>query len=328
MATTDTPGDASFTGRRAYDLNRGTLLAAAAGVCVAQVALAIPAVLNGLFQQDLGTTSSQLTWISDAFLVPVTLLELTFGVLGDLFGRKRLLVIGSLLLMTGQIMGVLTPGAGSSTGLRVVVLWSGQIVAGLGAAAIFPTTLAMVAAGTHTARDRARGISIWAAALSSGGFISPVLGGWLARLRLGRATSSPVGAGPSCSWPSLPWSARSITIIWARDSAAPEGRSLDWPGQVTIAVVPVRAAVRRHPGADERLGQRAGDRRIRPRAGVPGPVHPGGATVERAVAAAGPVRQPGVRHRVGRHRPRHVRVSSVRRTRPASVSRRSRASRH
>src|SRR5882762_4295005 len=115
-------------------LTRGTLVAAALAVCIAQVALAIPAVLNGLFQQDLGPSSSQLTWISDAFLVPVTLLELTFGVLGDLFGRKRLLVIGSLLLAVGELIGVLTPGAGTSTGLRVFVLWSGQIIAGLGAA--------------------------------------------------------------------------------------------------------------------------------------------------------------------------------------------------
>ena len=56
-------------------LTTGTLVAAALAVCVAQVALAIPAVLNGLFQQDLGTSSAQLTWISDAFLVPVTLLS-------------------------------------------------------------------------------------------------------------------------------------------------------------------------------------------------------------------------------------------------------------
>jgi len=216
-------------------LSRGTLLAAAIAVCVAQVALAIPAVLNGLFQQDLGTSSAQLTWISDAFLVPVTLLELTFGVLGDLFGRKRLLIIGSLLLVVGQTISVLTPGAGAATGTRVLVLWSGQIVSGVGAAAIFPTTLAMVAAGTHTARDRSRGISIWAAALSSGGFVSPVLGGWLARYAF--------GSDPYASWrwafiAVLVLAAIStvVSIVWARDSSAPAGRSLDWPGQITIAI--------------------------------------------------------------------------------------------
>ena len=216
-------------------LTRGTLAAAALAVCVAQVALAIPAVLNGLFQTDLGTSSAQLTWISDAFLVPVTLLELTFGVLGDLFGRKRLVVLGTLLLVVGQTVSVLTPGSGSATGTRVLVLWAGQIVSGVGAAAIFPTTLAMVAAGTHTARARSRGISVWAAALASGGFVSPVLGGWLARYRF--------GADPNATWR---WAfvavivlaaiSTVVSIIWARDSSAPAGRSLDWPGQVTIAV--------------------------------------------------------------------------------------------
>src|ERR1051326_9013281 len=132
MATLDTTPDEQAPAERGPDLTRGTLVAAAIAVCVAQVALAIPAVLNGLFQQDLGTTATQLTWISDAFLVPVTLLELTFGVLGDLFGRKRLLVIGLLVLVLGQTISVLTPGSGSSTGTRVLILWSGQIISGLG----------------------------------------------------------------------------------------------------------------------------------------------------------------------------------------------------
>jgi len=218
-----------------HRLSRGTLVAACLAVCVAQVALAIPAVLNGLFQQDLGTTATQLTWISDAFLVPVALLELTFGVLGDLFGRKRLLVGGTVLLIVGQLISFLTPGAAHSTGTRVFVLFAGQIISGLGAAAIFPTTLAMVAAGTHTVRDRSRDISIWAAALASGGFVSPVLGGWLARYHF--------GSDPYASWR---WAflavlvlaaiATAVSIVAAKTSHAPEGRSLDWPGQITIAL--------------------------------------------------------------------------------------------
>ena len=135
-----------------YILRPGTLASAAVAVCLAQVALAIPAVLNGMFTTDLGPTSSQLTWITDAFLVPVCLLELTFGVLGDLFGRKRLLISGAVVLAVGEAIAVATPGAGSSTSTRVLVLWIGQIIAGVGAAALFPTSLAMIAAGTHTAR--------------------------------------------------------------------------------------------------------------------------------------------------------------------------------
>lgn len=216
-------------------LTAGTLVAAALAVLVAQVALAIPAVLNGLFQQDLGTSSSQLTWISDAFLVPVTLLELSFGVLGDLFGRKRLLILGAATMIVGEVISVLTPGAGTSTGSRVLVLWIGQAFSGIGAAAMFPTSLAMIAAGTHTARERGRAIALWAAALSTGGFLSPVLGGIMAKVSF--------GSDPNASWR---WAfivvaalaAVSLVVSWrlAENSSAPEGRSLDWPGQFTIAI--------------------------------------------------------------------------------------------
>jgi len=234
MAELDTPR-AGTAGTAAGELTTGTLIAAAVAVCLAQVALAIPAVLNGLFQTDLGPTSSQLTWISDAFLVPVCLLELTFGVLGDLFGRKRLLVGGALILAVGAAVAVLTPGAGSSTGTRVLVLWIGQIIAGIGAAALFPTSLAMVAAGTHTARHRARSIAIWAAALSFGGAISSVVGGLVSKLHF--------GSDPDAGWR---WAfvvvlilavfSAALSIVTARNSSAPAGRSLDLPGQITIAV--------------------------------------------------------------------------------------------
>jgi MFS family permease len=233
MTTLDTRDDS--TAARRPPLTRGTLIAAALGVLVGQLALAIPAVLNGLFQEDLLPSSSQLTWISDAFLVPVTLLELSFGVLGDLFGRKRLLVGGALLLAIGEAVAIFTPGSGSSTDARVAVLWTGQIIAGLGAAALFPTTLAMVAAGTHTARERARGISIWAAALSTGGFVSPVLGGILADKKWGSQENG------GWRWAFLAVLVLAVisaivSVVAAQNSSAPEGRSLDWPGQITIAI--------------------------------------------------------------------------------------------
>src|SRR3954471_18653400 len=215
-------------------LTTGTRVATALAVCVAQVGLAIPAVLNGVFQQDLHTNSSQLTWISDAFLVPVALLELTWGVLGDLFGRKRLLIGGSLLMALGELISVLTPSAGTSNTAAIATLWIGQALTGIGAAVLFPTTLAMVAAGTHTVQDRARGIAIWAAALSSGGFVSPLLGGLVTKI--------PWGSDPTASWR---WAFVAVFILAlisaaagfaAQNSSAPEGRSLDWPGQITIAI--------------------------------------------------------------------------------------------
>ena len=215
-------------------LSRYTLIAAALAACLAEAALAIPASLSGLLQQDIGPSSSQLTWIIDAFLVPVSLFELTFGVLGDLFGRKRLLIGGALLLAIGEAVNFLSPGAGASAGTRVLAIWIGQSIAGIGAGALFPTSLAMIAAGTHAATARARGITVWVAGFTFGAFIGPVIGGV--------AASAHYGSDVYAGWR---WAFLLILVLGvvsagvsflAQDSSAPEGRSLDWPGQASIAV--------------------------------------------------------------------------------------------
>ncbi len=226
MTTTSPDPRAAQDGKR---LTSGTLMAAAAAVAVAQIGLSIPAVINGSINLDLGTTSTQLTWVSDAFLVPVTLLELSFGVVGDLFGRKRLLAIGAVLMAIGGLFGFFTPTNG------VGVLLTGQVISGIGAAAIFPTSVAMLAAGTHNVKERAHAISIWAAALTGAGFVSPVLAGLLFRIHH--------SGGAYASWryaflamAVLALVSAVITLTSAQNSSAPQGRSLDWPGQITIAV--------------------------------------------------------------------------------------------
>ncbi|GAA2232792.1 MFS transporter [Streptomyces nogalater] len=220
MSPTDPLPSAHPVGTAPSRLPLGTLVAGCLAVCLAQVALAVPATLNGLFQEDLRPVGSQLTWISDAFLLPVTVLELTFGVLGDLFGRKRLLVGGSVLVAVGEAVSAVSDG--------VHLLWAGQVVSGLGAAALFPTSLAMIAAGTHSHRDRARGITVWAAALSTGGFVAPVIGGV---------------TGSHGSWRTalvvvvvIAVAGTVVSLLGAEDSRAPEGRSLDLGGQLTVGI--------------------------------------------------------------------------------------------
>jgi MFS family permease len=202
--------------------------------CVGQIGFATPAVLNGLFQQDLGTTASQLNWISAAIVIPLTLFELTFGVIGDMFGRKRLLIGGASLMTLGELIAaVATPSA--HTHNAVIVIWIGMALAGIGGAALFPTSLAMIAAKTTTAKARGRLIPIYAAALSSGGFLAPVLAGLLAKLSWGG------DAQASWRWALLAVMATAVlsalvTFFAAEDSKSPEGRTLDWPGQITFAI--------------------------------------------------------------------------------------------
>jgi MFS family permease len=198
----------------------GTLAAACFAVLVAQIANALPASLNGLLQQDLHTQGTQLTWITAAFMVVVVVFEFSFGVLGDLYGRKRLVAGGALLVAIGSAVFALAPS--------VQVVWVGAAISGLGAGAMFPGSLALVATTTHTAAARARSIAIWSGCLAAGAGISPLLGGVLASAGSWRA-SLWVEAG-------LAVVALLVTVLFSAESAAPEGRGLDIAGQILFAV--------------------------------------------------------------------------------------------
>jgi EmrB/QacA subfamily drug resistance transporter len=189
-------------------------------VFVAQVANAIPASLNGLFQSELNTTGSQLTWITAAFMIAVVVFELTFGVLGDLFGRRRLQAAGGLVLVLGSIVSAAAP--------TVQVLWVGAALSGLGAGALFPASLALIAAVTHDPQARARGIALWAGFLSAGAAVSPLLGGVLAGETSWRWSFAVVTV--------LAVVTIVATLLLSVESTAPEGRGLDVPGQITFAI--------------------------------------------------------------------------------------------
>ena len=198
----------------------GTLAAACVAVLVAQIANALPASLNGLFQTELHATGSQLTWITAAFMIAVVVFELTFGVLGDLFGRRKLQAAGGLVVVVGSVVSALAPD--------VHVLWIGAALNGLGAGAMFPASLALVAAVTHTPERRARGIALWAGFLSAGAAVSPLLGGMFAEVGSWRGSFAIVAG--------LAVVTVVVTLLLSAESTVPEGRGLDIAGQVTFAI--------------------------------------------------------------------------------------------
>lgn len=90
----------------------------------------------------------------------------------DLYGRKRRVADGALLTAVGSVVFAVAPS--------VQAVWAGAAINGLGAEAVFPGTLALVATSTHTATARARAIAIWSGCLAAGAGLSPLLGGRLA----------------------------------------------------------------------------------------------------------------------------------------------------
>ncbi|MFE2431156.1 MFS transporter [Streptomyces sp. NPDC059373] len=201
-------------------LDRGTLIACCLAVAIAQMCITIPSPINGNITSAFGSSGSQVAWVTSAFILPTAILELNFGVVGDMFGRKRLLVIGGIVLAAGELI--------NATAQNIHALWIGQAVAGVGAAAIFPTTLAVLAAATPDTKDRAKALSTWALSISLASAIGPLQSGLLGTYANWRYAFLPAAV---IGLISAAISFRSVT-----DSKAPEGRSLDWPGQVSIAV--------------------------------------------------------------------------------------------
>ncbi len=111
---------------------------------------------------DLGTTSSQLTWIADGYTVALAALVLPFGALGDRYGRRSLLLAGSVVFGLAALSAAAVQSPEALIGCRVVM--------GIGAAMIMPGTLSTITA-VFPAAHRSRAVSVWAGFATSGAIL-------------------------------------------------------------------------------------------------------------------------------------------------------------
>ncbi|MDF2573493.1 MAG: transporter [Agromyces sp.] len=212
---------------------RATFAAAYIAVTLAQITNAFPGALNGQFAVEFQASGAGLTWISSAFVIAIVVFELTFGVLGDLFGRKKLLYAGAAFTFVGTLIAA----AATTTGIMIL----GQAVGGIGAGILFPISLSMIAAITPDLRARARVIATWAGFLSLGAVISPVLAGITVEL-FTVPGDEPGAPNVFSGWRVAYYVAAAVAVVVfvfalrSKDSAAPEGRKLDIPGQVTLSL--------------------------------------------------------------------------------------------
>jgi EmrB/QacA subfamily drug resistance transporter len=118
----------------------------------------------------LGATTTQLQWLTDAYTLALAGLLLPAGLLGDRFGRKRLLV-GALALF--GVASVLAAASGTAAEL----IWT-RAAMGVGAATIMPLTMSVLPAMFEPAQ-RTRAVAILTASVAVGLPLGPLLGGWL-----------------------------------------------------------------------------------------------------------------------------------------------------
>ena len=178
------------------------------------VALALPSI-----RVDVDASATGLQWTMNVYLLTITAFVVTAGRLGDMFGRKRLFLVGMGVFALGSI---LSGAAGDEH-----VLIAGRALQGLGAAPMLPLSLAIVC-NAFPAEQQARALGIWAGISAVALGIGPLAGGALVDLdwRL-------------IFWINLPIAALGIAIVAlaAPESTDPDaGRRIDLTGLATLGV--------------------------------------------------------------------------------------------
>ena len=159
-----------------------------------------------------------LSWIVNGYLLPLSALLLLGGAAGDIYGRRRVLVWGTVLFALASALCALAPTLGWLIGARVVQ--------GVGAALLMPNSLAILGA-TFSGEARGRAVGVWAAVGAGAGAFAPLLGGWLIE---------------TLGWPSMFWTNLPIAFatVWLALRYVPRDMKvdrppLDWAGAVLAA---------------------------------------------------------------------------------------------
>jgi EmrB/QacA subfamily drug resistance transporter len=128
--------------------------------------VSIPTMLR-----DLDTTVPSLEWVIAGYSLTFASLLIIGGRLGDIFGHRRLFVIGVSLFGLGSLIAALSPTVGW-------LILGEAVIEGIGAALMVPSTLALLTTIFH-GRERATAYAAWGAAAGAAVAFGPVLGGWL-----------------------------------------------------------------------------------------------------------------------------------------------------
>ena len=175
----------------------------------------ISVALNGI-EGDLGAGVVALQWVVNGYALAFAGLMLVGGSVGDLLGRRRVMLAGVVVFVAGSVVAAVASS--------VAMLVAGRIVMGVGAAACEPGTLSMLRQLFPEHRSRARALGAWTAVSGLALALGPVVGGILVA----------IGGWRTIFWFNL---ALGVFALVAAAVALPEsfdreGRRLDVAGAV------------------------------------------------------------------------------------------------
>ncbi len=128
--------------------------------------LAIPSITA-----ELKPSPTQLLWMNDIYGFMVAGFLVTMGTLGDIVGRRKVLLIGAAAFGLASVFCAFAPNA--------TMLIIGRALLGIAGATIAPSTLSLIVNMFAREDERNRAIGVWGTAFAIGGTVGPVIGGVL-----------------------------------------------------------------------------------------------------------------------------------------------------
>ena len=176
------------------------------------VALALPTI-----EKDLHASADNVQWVLNGYLLVISVLVVTAGRLGDIFGRRRIFLIGMAVFGVGSVLAAVASDDAALVAARAVQ--------GAGGAAMLSLSLAIVS-HAFPVEQQGQALGIWAAVSALALAIGPLVGGALIEVdwRL-------------IFWINLPICAAGIVITrWAAHESRDEtsGSKVDYPGLATF----------------------------------------------------------------------------------------------
>ena len=168
--------------------------------------------------RDLHTGLDGLKWVVDAYTLALAAVVLTTGSLADRLGRKRVFAAGMI------VFTVTSAAAAAATDITMLNII--RSIQGLGAAAMFATSMALLAHEFPQAQERAKALAVYGATIAGSFAFGPLVGGGLTSGFGWRSIfiiNIPIGIA-----------ALAITRKYVRESRDPNARRIDWAGQTVL----------------------------------------------------------------------------------------------
>ncbi|NUT29607.1 MAG: MFS transporter [Streptomyces sp.] len=196
----------------------GPLTAVCLGTFMLLLDVTIAIVALPDMARALDASLSDLQWVMDGYALALAALLLGAGAAADVLGRRRVHVVGVVVFAAASLLCGLASGPEMLVGAR--------LLQGVGAAAMFATTLPLLGS-VYQGKRRSIALGVWGAVSGAAAAVGPVAGGLLT-------------AGPGWRWIFYVNLPVSVVAVWLTLRVVPEsrgarGRRVDWAGTVMFA---------------------------------------------------------------------------------------------